>query len=144
VARYPDAADHSTIACAIWGEPDYPRYLIHRLMQRLRDRLGELRRPIENVRGSRATACAARWTCDEWSRSIWVKGSERKQVDEVSMPPHRYDDICDLCPPGAEGLPEPERVQHWRKHHPEPLDAHARDAARSEGGVRVAADAANR
>ena len=52
VARYPDAADHSTIACAIWGEPDYPRYLIHRLMQRLRDRLGDFGDLIENVRGA--------------------------------------------------------------------------------------------
>ena len=52
VARFPDAADHSTIARAIWGEADYPRYLIHRLMQRLRDRLGDFGDLIENVRGA--------------------------------------------------------------------------------------------
>lgn len=52
IARYPDAADHATIARAIWGEPDYPRYLIHRLIQRLRDRLGDFGDMIENVRGA--------------------------------------------------------------------------------------------
>lgn len=36
------------------------------------------------------------------------------------MPPYRYDDICDLCPPGKrKNYSEPDRVQHWRKHHPE-------------------------
>jgi hypothetical protein len=52
VARYPDAVDHATMARAIWGEPDYPRYLIHRLIQRLRDRLGDFGELIENVRGA--------------------------------------------------------------------------------------------
>lgn len=51
-ARFPDAADHSEIARAIWGEPDYPRYLIHRLVQRLRDRMGDFGHLIENVRGA--------------------------------------------------------------------------------------------
>ncbi len=38
------------------------------------------------------------------------------------MPPYRYDDICDLCAPGRRRqYPEPERAQHWRKHHPERL-----------------------
>lgn len=50
--RYPDAADHATLAQAIWGEPDYPRYLIHRLVQRLRDRLGDFGDLIQNVRGA--------------------------------------------------------------------------------------------
>ena len=36
------------------------------------------------------------------------------------MAPYRYDDICDLCPPGKrKNYSEPDRVQHWRKHHPE-------------------------
>lgn len=52
VSRFPDAADHATLARAIWGEPDYPRYLIHRLMQRLRDRMGDFADLIENVRGA--------------------------------------------------------------------------------------------
>jgi DNA-binding response OmpR family regulator len=52
VARYPDCADHATMARAIWGEADYPRYLIHRLVQRLRDRLGDFGEMIENVRGA--------------------------------------------------------------------------------------------
>jgi hypothetical protein len=51
-SKYPDAADHDTIARATWGEPDYPRYLIHRLMQRLRDRLGDSADLVENVRGA--------------------------------------------------------------------------------------------
>jgi hypothetical protein len=50
--RYPDAADHATLAQAIWGDHDYPRYLIHRLIQRLRDRLGDHGTLIENVRGA--------------------------------------------------------------------------------------------
>lgn len=38
------------------------------------------------------------------------------------MPNYRYDDICDLCPPGRRRTyPEPDRVQHWQKHHPELL-----------------------
>jgi DNA-binding response OmpR family regulator len=51
-SKYPDAADHDTIATATWGEPDYPRYLIHRLIQRLRERLGEYADIVENVRGA--------------------------------------------------------------------------------------------
>lgn len=50
--RYPDAADHATISTAIWGEPDHERYLIHRLVQRLRERLGIHGDLIENVRGA--------------------------------------------------------------------------------------------
>jgi hypothetical protein len=52
VAQFPDAADHATLARAIWGEADYPRYLIHRLIQRLRERLGDFGDQIENVRGT--------------------------------------------------------------------------------------------
>jgi DNA-binding winged helix-turn-helix (wHTH) protein len=50
--RYPDAADHAAISRAIWGEPDHERYLIHRLVQRLRERLGVFSDLIENVRGA--------------------------------------------------------------------------------------------
>lgn len=50
--RYPDAADHAALAQAIWGDHDYPRYLIHRLIQRLRDRMGDSGDLIENVRGA--------------------------------------------------------------------------------------------
>lgn len=50
--RFPDVADHATLAKAIWGEPDYPHYLIHRLVQRLRDRMGDSAGLIDNVRGA--------------------------------------------------------------------------------------------
>ena len=50
--RFPDAADHDTIGRAIWGGDAYDRYLIHRLVQRLRDRMGDSADLIENVRGS--------------------------------------------------------------------------------------------
>ena len=51
-ARYPDAADHDSIGQAIWGEGCYDRYLIHRLVQRLRDRMGDYAAQLENVRGA--------------------------------------------------------------------------------------------
>jgi hypothetical protein len=51
-ARFPDAADHVTLSLALWGEPDHERYLIHRMVQRLRDRLGDYGDLIENVRGA--------------------------------------------------------------------------------------------
>jgi DNA-binding response OmpR family regulator len=50
--RYPDAADHDAIGQAIWGKDAYDRYLIHRLVQRLRDRMGDSSDLIENVRGA--------------------------------------------------------------------------------------------
>ena len=56
------------------------------------------------------------------------------------MPPYRYDDICDLCPPGKrKNYSEPDRVQHWRKHHPERFTlmlAMLRDQKEGSGGGR--------
>jgi DNA-binding response OmpR family regulator len=50
--RYPDAADHDSIGQSIWGQDAYDRYLIHRLVQRLREKLGDSADLIENVRGA--------------------------------------------------------------------------------------------
>jgi hypothetical protein len=50
--RFPDAAPHDAIAIAVWGDSDYDRYLIHRLVQRLRDRMGGAGDLVENVRGA--------------------------------------------------------------------------------------------
>ena len=50
-ARYPDAASHETLGRAVWGEDAYDRYLIHRLVQRIRTRLGDRAAIIDNVRG---------------------------------------------------------------------------------------------
>jgi hypothetical protein len=50
--RYPDAADHDTLGRAIWGKDAFDRYLIHRLVQRLRERMGDCGDLIENVRGA--------------------------------------------------------------------------------------------
>ena len=52
VASYPDAAATQQISTAVWGEPDYESYLIHRLMQRVRSRMGDNADLIENVRGA--------------------------------------------------------------------------------------------
>jgi hypothetical protein len=52
VASYPDAAAARAISTAVWGEPDYEAYLIHRLIQRVRGRMGDFADYIENVRGS--------------------------------------------------------------------------------------------
>lgn len=52
VRRYPDAASHSDIARAVWGELGYDPYQIHRLMQRVRQRLGNASHLLENVRGA--------------------------------------------------------------------------------------------
>jgi hypothetical protein len=51
-SRYPDAASTAQISTAVWGEPDYETYLIHRLLQRIRRRMGGHADLIENVRGA--------------------------------------------------------------------------------------------
>jgi hypothetical protein len=50
--KYPDAVDHDTLGRAIWGKDGFDRYLIHRVVQRLRDRMGDSGDLIENVRGA--------------------------------------------------------------------------------------------
>lgn len=49
--RYPDAANHRELGRAVWGDFGYDQYQIHRLIQRLRQRLGPLSEFLENVRG---------------------------------------------------------------------------------------------
>lgn len=51
-ARYPDAARHDELAAAVWGDLGYDQYLIHRLLQRVRGRLGDRADLLENVRGA--------------------------------------------------------------------------------------------
>lgn len=48
---YPEAADHGSIARAVWGDYPSDRYLLHRLLQRVRQRLGSDADLVENVRG---------------------------------------------------------------------------------------------
>jgi predicted component of type VI protein secretion system len=50
--RHPDAADHAEIGHAVWGEYPFDQYQIHRLFQRIRQRLGPRADLIENVRGA--------------------------------------------------------------------------------------------
>jgi hypothetical protein len=50
--RHPDAADHAEIGHAVWGEYPFDQYQIHRLFQRIRQRLGARGDMIENVRGA--------------------------------------------------------------------------------------------
>jgi hypothetical protein len=51
-SRYPDAADHAEIGRAVWGDYPYDQYQIHRLFQRIRQRLAAHGDLIENVRGA--------------------------------------------------------------------------------------------
>jgi DNA-binding winged helix-turn-helix (wHTH) protein len=49
---YPDAASHEDLGRAVWGDLGYDRYQIHRLLTRLRQRLGDQAELLENVRGA--------------------------------------------------------------------------------------------
>ena len=49
--KYPDAANHGELGRAVWGDFGYDQYQIHRLIQRVRHRLGPLGEFLENVRG---------------------------------------------------------------------------------------------
>jgi len=49
--RYPGTATHSELGTAIWDGMGYDHYQIHRLMQRVRQRMGVLGSALENVRG---------------------------------------------------------------------------------------------
>jgi hypothetical protein len=49
---HPDAADHARIGRAVWGGYPFDQYQIHRLLQRIRQRLGDRGELIENVRGA--------------------------------------------------------------------------------------------
>lgn len=50
--RYPDAASHGELGAAIWNGLGFDQYQLHRLMQRIRQRLGTNGELLENVRGT--------------------------------------------------------------------------------------------
>ena len=50
--RYPDAAAHADLGHAVWGDIGYDQYQIHRLMQRVRQRLGDRADVLESVRAA--------------------------------------------------------------------------------------------
>ena len=50
--RYPEAATHAELGVAIWAGIGFDAYQIHRLMQRVRQRLGDHADLVENVRGA--------------------------------------------------------------------------------------------
>ncbi|MCC6267979.1 MAG: FHA domain-containing protein [Dehalococcoidia bacterium] len=50
--KYPDAASHNELGQAIWNGLGFDQYQLHRLMQRIRQRLGENGEILENVRGA--------------------------------------------------------------------------------------------
>jgi hypothetical protein len=51
VRKYPGAANHREVGQAVWGDVGYDQYQIHRLMQRIRQRIGTYAEFLENVRG---------------------------------------------------------------------------------------------
>lgn len=50
--RHPDAASHYELGQAVWGEIGFDQYQLHRLLQRIRQRLGDAGAILENVRGA--------------------------------------------------------------------------------------------
>ena len=50
--RHPDAANHNELGAAVWGGLGFDQYQLHRLMQRLRQRLAASGGILENVRGT--------------------------------------------------------------------------------------------
>ena len=48
----PEAASHGDLGRVIWGGIGFDQYQIHRLMQRIRQRLGSEAGLLENVRGA--------------------------------------------------------------------------------------------
>jgi Transcriptional regulatory protein, C terminal/FHA domain len=50
--RFPDAAAHADLGHAVWGDIGYDQYQIHRLMQRVRQRLGDRADLLESVRAA--------------------------------------------------------------------------------------------
>ena len=50
--KHPDAANHQQLGAAVWGGMGFDQYQLHRLMQRLRQRLGDSGGILENVRGT--------------------------------------------------------------------------------------------
>jgi Inner membrane component of T3SS, cytoplasmic domain/Transcriptional regulatory protein, C terminal len=52
VRRHPDAASHHELGMAVWGAGGWDQYQLHRLLQRIRQRLGDASHLLENVRGA--------------------------------------------------------------------------------------------
>lgn len=50
--RFPDAANHHQLGLAVWGGDGFDQYQLHRLLQRIRQRLGDAGSLLENVRGA--------------------------------------------------------------------------------------------
>lgn len=49
--KYPDAASHHELGRAVWGDMGFDQYQLHRLLQRMRQRIGQ-RDIFENVRST--------------------------------------------------------------------------------------------
>ena len=52
VRKHPDAASHYELGRAVWGDVGFDQYQLHRLLQRIRQRLGDAGTILENVRGA--------------------------------------------------------------------------------------------
>lgn len=52
VRAHPNIASHEAVGESVWGRDAWDQYQVHRLMQRLRARLGEAGEHLENVRGA--------------------------------------------------------------------------------------------
>lgn len=52
VIRHPHAASHRELGEAVWGQTGWDQYQLHRLLQRVRQRLGEAANLVENVRAA--------------------------------------------------------------------------------------------
>lgn len=50
--KHPDAASHPELGEAVWGGLGYDQYQLHRLLQRVRLRMGNFGGLLENVRGT--------------------------------------------------------------------------------------------
>jgi len=51
-SKYPDAVSHDQLGRAVWAGMGFDQYQLHRLLQRIRQRLGDAAPLLENVRGS--------------------------------------------------------------------------------------------
>lgn len=51
-AAFPQVASHEEVGNAVWGRNAYDRYQVHRLLQRVRLRMGDWGNSLSNVRGT--------------------------------------------------------------------------------------------
>lgn len=49
---FPQVASHDDVGVAVWGPRAYDRYQVHRLMQRVRLRMGDWGTSLSNIRGA--------------------------------------------------------------------------------------------